>query len=657
MWTPLAALAFLAGGLHLDDDVDTTRPVTKIVNLLKDMQQQLENEQEEDQKVYDEVACWCAKNDAEKTEAIKNAEQSINQLTAKIEELTAQSARLNTEITNLNKEVASNTQSLDTATALRQKQLAEFNAEEKDLLQSITSLKAAITVLSKHNTSLVQQDTLFNIASMLHHQMYKHAELLAEIVTPSQQKTVRSFIQNPSYSNQSGAIFGIMSNMLEEFQSNLAKSKKDEAEDVEAFQKLKAAKMEEISAAQDQVNKKTTEKADADQRLAQSKEDREDTRNSLSADEQFLMDLKEKCKMTDEEWEQRTKTRQEEILAVTQAIGILAGDEARDNFNKTVGFLQVSKDSRARAANLLHQVANKYHNPKISAIASSARLDAFTKVKKAIDDMVSQLLAEKEDEIKHKDWCVNELNSNRNNLEQTERDRSDSEAAIQNLTSMIKQMTDEINTLTKELDTLSVELKRGGEDREKANNEFQVTLKDQLETQRLLRRAVDVLKGFYEKQAKGTGFAQTVVEPPTGFKSYKNKDGGGVIGMLETVFNDSREVEKEAIHDEEQGQKAYEQFVKESNASIIAKTKQRINLQDQRAAAEEEKSTEESNHANLMTELEQLNNNRVDVHSSCDFVLKNFDIRQKARDEEVQALRQAKDILSGAKFQQFLQRY
>jgi len=434
--------------------------------------------------------------------------------------------------------------------------------------------------------------------------------------------------------------------------------KKNEAEDAEAYQKLKAAKVEEIAAAQAQVDKKTTEKANADEKLAQAKQDREDTRNSLSADEQFLMDLKEKCKMTDEEWEQRTKTRQEEILAVSQAIGILAGDDARDNFAKTVGFIQINKSNREQAANVLRAVANKYHNPKMSAMASKVRLDAFTKVKKAIDDMVTQLLAEKEDEIKHNDWCVNELNTNRNDLEQTERDRSDSEASIQSLTSTIKQMTEEINTLTKELDTLAVELKRGGEDREKANNEFQVTLQDQRETQGLLRKAIDVLKGFYEKAKKGTGLVQkTVVEPPTGFKSYKNKDGGGVVGMLEQVFRDSREVEKEAIHDEEEGQKAYEQFVKESNQSMIAKTAQRVTLQDERAAKKEEKSEEESNHANLMTELEQLNNNRADVHSSCDFVMKNFEIRQKGRDEEVQALRQAKDILSGAKFQQFLQRY
>ena len=41
---------------------------------------------------------------------------------------------------------------------------------------------------------------------------------------------------------------------------------------------------------------------------------------------------------------------------------------------------------------------------------------------------------------------------------------------------------------------------------------------------------------------------------------------------------------------------------------------------------------------------------------SCDFTLKNFDIRQEARDQEVEVLRQAKAILSGAKFSLFLQK-
>merc|ERR1719197_2658 len=120
------------------------------------MLKQLEKEAEEDEEIYDQLACWCETNDKEKTKAIADAEATIEELTNKIEELTATSARLNTEIKNLEKEVAENQAALDQATSIREKELAEFNAEEKDLLASISALKAAVTVLSKHHTAFLQ---------------------------------------------------------------------------------------------------------------------------------------------------------------------------------------------------------------------------------------------------------------------------------------------------------------------------------------------------------------------------------------------------------------------------------------------------------------------------------------------------------------------
>merc|ERR1719421_697322 len=135
---------------------EKNRPVTKVINLLKDMQAQLQKEAEEDQEVYEKVACWCETNDKEKTAAIEEAEARITDLTASIEEKTATSSRLNTEIKNLEAEIAKNEEALAKATSIREKELAEFNAEEKDMLQSIGALKSAITVLSKHHSSFAQ---------------------------------------------------------------------------------------------------------------------------------------------------------------------------------------------------------------------------------------------------------------------------------------------------------------------------------------------------------------------------------------------------------------------------------------------------------------------------------------------------------------------
>merc|ERR1719491_2561473 len=119
--------------------------------------------------------------------------------------------------------------------------------------------------------------------------------------------------------------------------------------------------------------------------------------------------------MTDKEWEERQKMRQDEIVAVSQAIAILSSDDARDTFSATYNpsFMQVSKEheNRREAASRVLANAAKKH-PALAELAYSVRLDPFTKVKKAIDDMVASLLKEKAEEIKHKDFCLDEFQKN-----------------------------------------------------------------------------------------------------------------------------------------------------------------------------------------------------------------------------------------------------
>jgi DNA repair exonuclease SbcCD ATPase subunit len=674
--------ASAVSSLSFDVAAAKNRPVSKVITLLKDMLKQLEKEAEEDEEIYDKMACWCETNDKEKTKAISDAEARISALETKIEEDTAASARLNAEIKNHEKEVAANQEALDKATAIRQKELADFNAEEKELLQSISALKSAVTVLSKHHGGAFVQmapQHLMSIATMLQHEMQKNQKKLLGVLTPSQRRAAAAFVQAPqdyfdaaptfkqSYAPQSGEIFGILNQMKETFEADLTAAQKDETQNQKAYEDLKAAKEAEISAGQEQVEKKTQELATTDERLAESKEDLEDTKNSLAADEQFLMMLKEKCSMTDKEWEERQKTRASEMEAVSKALAILAGDDAHDTFTRTfnpaASFVQKESAAhsvrRAQAAKLLSAIAAKTHNPRIATLAVRARLDAFTRVKKAIDDMIAQLQEEKAAEIKHKDFCVDEFNQNQLQTEKKERDKEDLLAKIEGLEMSIKQLAEAIDALKAEIVEMQVQLKRAGEDREKENKIFQTVVADQRETQKLLQAALGVLQDFYGKAA-----AAALVQkqepagppPPPGFEEYKKSAGsGGVISMLQQIIQDAKAMEQDTVRDETDAQKAYEDFVKETNRSIEAKSKDIVNKSEVKAQAEADVVEAKDNKEAVLLELEQLSNYNAQLHQSCDFIIKNFDLRQTARDEEVEALKQAKAILSGAKFEEFLQ--
>jgi len=471
-----------------------------------------------------------------------------------------------------------------------------------------------------------------------------------------------------SYAPASGQIFGILKQMKETFESDLADLQKEELANQKAYEELKAAKEAEIAAAQEQVSIKTEELATTNEKLAESKQDLEDSSALLAAEQEYLAKLKEKCAQTDKEMEARVKERQMEMQAVSKAMAVLTSDEAMDTFSSTFGFVQEQakrqgkKESKSReqVSQLLAELAKKHNNPRLAAIAVRVRLDAFTKVKKAIDDMIAELLKEKEDEIIHKDFCTDSLNKNVATTNEKEREKTDLETLIADLTQKIDFLTKEIARLKAEITEMQVQMKRASEDREKQNRDFQMTVADQRATQKLLGKALAVLEGYYKKAKPALVSLDGAQEPvgpppPPGFKEYKKSGGaGGVMSLITQIIEDAKAMEAEAIKGEEDALAAYDQFIKDTNTEIDLRVKEIAIKSEEKAKAEADRTAAEEDKRGVEAELEELSDENADLHKACDFVLKNFDIRQTARDEEIEALKQAKAILSGSKFEAFL---
>jgi len=515
--------------------------------------------------------------------------------------------------------------------------------------------------------------------------MDKHKMMLLGIITPHQ-KRIMGFMQEGSrqpqaqfraYRPQSNEIFGILRQMKETFQANLSDSQKEEQANAKAYEEQKSAKEDEIKAISNSVNQKKTQLAKSDELNAQSKEDLEDTQNSLSSDDNFLIDVKERCKLIDQEWQTRQKARQGELTAISEAIAILSSDAARDNFSKTFNagatssFLQkkVSRrikhsDARHEVARLLRAAAAKVGKPALAGLAVAAELDAFKKVKEAIDKMVKELQEENAVEIQTRDSCIDMLNENTLLTEKETRKKSDTEMKVAGLQNDIKELTTSIETLEKEVAEMNLQIKRAGEDRELANKDFQATIIDQRETQKLLNKAIKVLKAVYtkEKVSKAAALAVESSEvrqqppPPPGFKDYsQNAGGGGAVALLVQILGDAKVMEAEATKDEQTAQQTYEKFVKDSNNAIATKNTAIVNKRQDRASAEQDLGTAKTDLEEQTAELLSLSNAKSDLNLKCDFLMKNFDVRQQARADEIEALRQAKAILSGSKFSQFLE--
>merc|ERR1719446_593417 len=366
------------------------------------------------------------------------------------------------------------------------------------------------------------------------------------------------------------------------------------------------------------------------------------------------MNLKETCANTDAEWEERQKARQEEMEGVSEALSILSSDEAHDTFTKTFNFVQVRKESSKvdTAEEMLFAQAKKLGNPRLAALAARVRLDSFGKLVDDIDGMVKDLKKQKADQVKQKDFCVESLHKNDMAQAKKKNEIEKLDAKIADLTSLIDELTKSIASLTAEVAEMNVQMKRAGEDREMENADFQTVVSDQRATQKILTNALNVLKAVYDKKALvQTGARQEPAgpPPPPGFKKYEQSSGaGGVLGMIEQVIADTKTLEAEAIQAETDAQKAYEAFVKDTNKSIEEKPRDITNKSEEKATAEADKTAAEEDKTSAMNEQQQNENQNADLHKSCDFTLNNFEVKQAALDQEMEALAQAKAVLAGS---------
>jgi hypothetical protein len=665
----LGLLAVRAVALKVDFSESAWRksPIQKVVGLLKEMQAQIEKEAAEDEEMFEQMGCWCETNEREKTKAIELADQRITDLTSAIPEFAAKAAQLEVEIKQLKKEVAENTKGLNEAVEVRAKEQEEFRTNQKDMISSAASLKNAVRVMSKvqfTQKGARTQESFLEVQNIIRRHMERHEQIMGEKLSPRQHEVVMSFLQggNSVMSLRKGAakapssaIFGILKQMKEEFETNIPKAEAEEEEAVAKFKELKASKTEEIKAGEDQVETKTVEMADAKEKNAKSKVDLEETNASFKADKEFLMNLKLKCDDAQNEYDKRKKTRGEELTAVSETLAIITDDDNRETLSFMQTMSAMSRQERTqvvanRAATMIRKAASKTHNPRLMQLAISMRLDAFGKVIENIDKMVVALKAEQKEEVKQKDYCVGEFNSNAKQVAEKTDFQNDLNQQIADLTTKIESETEAVATLKGEIADMNTEMKKASENREKENHEFQLAVKDARATQDILKKAMDKLKSFYDKKAAALLQEQEDQEQPAQAEYKKSGAASGVMAMIETIIDEAKGIEEESTKGEADAQAAYESFMKDSTASIKAAQESVTSKTEELAKATAEKVQAEGDLKHAIEDLLSLGEYGQQLHKQCDFLVNNFNLRQESRTGEIEALNSAKAIFSGAKF-------
>lgn len=649
-------------------DMDTSykeRPVMKVVRMLQDMAQELQTDLDDDKRIHQKMDCWCATNKKEKTQAVDAGQARVSELEALIGQLGAKSQDLQTKAQAAKTDLADDKTALNNAGALRIKEQKDFQKDETRLRSAIQAVDQAIIVLKKHHPDFAQVRSVVR--------RLQRAKVLSLGALGAQRTaTLRSFLQEGSpgqggsfrgYAPQSGQIFGILTQLKVDFERSLKELLAQEQKAAADFVSMKAAKQDQIKVGENMVRQLEDEFADSNQKRAQAEQELADTRDQLGSDMFFLHDLKDKCSQSDAEFDARVKSRMDEITAVEDTIQILNDDKSFDVFDKTVNsgsFLQIADSTsaqnsegsstleelrrRRRAAGVLQRAAAE-GGPRaagLSLLAGRLQDPAFGKVTAEIDKMLMTLKAQQQDEVDQKDWCVKEMNENARSTAAANDTKADLEVKKADIQQTMTTMEKTLKDAKAQLADTEAQMKQASEIREAENADFQKTATDQRLAQMVLQKALTRMKQVYL-------FMQQPMGPPgTSFGNYTKHAGGGrVVAALEMIIANAKQAEAQALAGEKEGQEMYEMFMKESNQGIVAYNQQIMDLTAALAKSKQELAVAKADIQRLVDELDNLSDELGDLHKSCDYILQNFDARQRGRLSEMNALGQAKYILSG----------
>merc|ERR1740138_1262223 len=532
-----------------------------------------------------------------------------------------------------------------------------------------------------------------------------------EAMSEYERETLTAFLSTSAgYAPASGEIVGILKQLQENMEGELKDVTEAENAAITEFEGLVSAKEKEIAAATAAIESKTERTGEVAVAIVSLKNDLEDTKEELGADEVFLMELKKSCATKAKEYEERVTMRSQELVAISETIKILNDDDALDLFKKTLpspAFLQLTRSEEelrtaAVAALRKAKTSGAGVNPKYSFIAMAlmGKKVGFEKVLKMIDEMVVTLKTEQKDDDAKAEWCKEEFDSTEDSVKDTKRLIEGISTKISETEEAIKTTTEEIETLKADITALDKAVAEATEQRKAEHADFVQTHAENSAAVQLLELAKNRLAKFYnpttyvaptrrpltqeeqiyvnsggadprdaEEAAPKTGIAGTGVAvftqvsavtnagtkaapppPPETVGAYQKKDAGGPSALIEKLKHEL-EMDMQANEmEEEEAQKDYEEMMAESAAKRAADSKSLTEKDSQKADLEGDLQAAKDAKKTKTDELMALEEYIAKLHGDCDFLVENFDIRKEARASEIDALTKAKAVLSGADY-------
>jgi len=641
------------------DESHRVNPIRKVVTLLQNMEKKVSGEGEKEKKIFEKFMCYCKNGADALAKSIADAGNKMPQLEAGITEGEAHLVQLKAEVKAHQTERAEAKTAIASATAVREKENAEFKAATTDLKTNVAAMAKAVKALSAG-----MEGSFLQTADA---QILKKLILAKQDMNDGDRQEVVSFLSDrEEYAPASGEIVGILKTMGDEMAKDLASKVEAEQAAVTSFDGLIKAKTKEIEAATKMIETKLTRIGDVGVEIQEMRNDLGDTGEALLEDKKFIADLEKNCETKQKLFAENVKMRGQELLALQDTIKLLNDDDALELFKKTLpgassSFLQVresSSEMRSRALDIVRKASQLRRNPHFDflSLALNGKKIGFGKIIKMIDDLTVELKKEAQDDLDKKEYCEKEFDIADDKKKSQIRDIAALETSIQDAKETISTLVGEIDALGDGIKALDKQVTEATEQRKEEASDYTTNLANNAAAVELLGFAKNRLNKFYNPKLykePPAEFVQADPGPaPEAPKAYskKSEESNGVIAMIDTLVRDVEKEMTEAEFTEKDAQGDYETFMSDSSAK---RTEDSKSLTDKEATLAEVKTnlqddteTKKTTSGELMATEQYISN----LHADCDFLLKYFDVRAEARNGEIDAMSKCKAVLSGADY-------
>jgi len=648
-------------------------PIRRVVTMLQEMQVKVAEEGEKEKALFDKFMCYCKTAGGDLEASIKEGKAKIASLEGLLKTGKEKMEQLEADLKEHEASRTEAKEAMAAATALREKEAAAFAKFSEDSKTNLAALAKAIPAIEGGMAGAFLQTT--EATNLKRFAMEK-----ADISDEARQDVLAFLSGKEEYAPQSGQIVGILKQMGDEMAKALEEAGTAEAEAINSYDALMAAKQKEVETLNAQIEEKLTRKGELGVELAGGLNELEDTEVSLAEDEKFLAELGTGCATKEKEWAEVSKTRQEELVALAETIKILNDDDALELFKKTLpsaaSLLQITESVQSLRKRALMAVKEAVTNklslgaqPQLDliALALKGKSQGFEKVIGMIDEMVANLKKEQADDEAKKEYCDKEFDTSEDNKKELDLKVSDSATAIEELEGSIATLTEEIAALEAGIKALDRAVTEATEIRTEENADFKELKQSDTVAKEILAMAKNRLNQFYNPKlykpppVEEPTFVQISAHasnmgapppPPETFGPYtkKTEKSTGVIAMIDLLVKDLDKELQEAEVMEEDAQKEYEEMMAESATKRADDSKAVSDKTALKASEEEALMTEEETKAATETELMETLEYIHALHGECDWLVKYYDARAEARAGEIDALGKAKAVLSGADY-------